>query len=630
MHTPVFSVFRRKGLTALCSMALLAIPAHAEGPPSSNGVISNPTLVANSDIAKAQAAGVITSFMSQGAQTCDASGKNCHSVFGGDDNMDYSRLQQTTQSLTGVQSFSFMSGQDGEDSNNVAAQTGTLALACGDTKVKMVAGVAVKATHCMVTTNGDAQLTVQVCSAPTRGNPVTTPDNAVQCSDDPSSPNFRPPAGKVCLRPACDTQPVDSLDGWSSPLSLTFQASMPSGASADAIAKNGLGLSFYPPLNGKVADFKTDSDNMTAVKVVQTFVNNETKKTAIGLKIAYRHKSTLTKDMMIQGPSAVPNPRDHTAQWDTLTKLQGNALIPKYQEKFGANGSECMQQITNGLATDGVISVCDKEYTNESGVKPIALTAKIATEGENCGTTPTCLNKVVNTNTWTETCRADVPLAMRTCSTITDFTENVQVFTRTREQEVCHEKRLSATKSCETSMPVEGVLVIPRCQPGTWINKDLSNAEFGAPGADRTLARYYCDPLAADNGASLPIQVYAHGGQGACIGWQQFDLNFSTLNSSRNVAHLAPHWNGYCNNDVYVDAEVTKTCNKIDTLCRANISFYHRGTKQSCSGSGEDRECTTTSYNKLISVVPMEFLRPGYDIVYKAMDNTCSEYEAAQ
>lgn len=456
------------GCAAAVALVFLTQFSVAEGPPSSNGIISNPTLVANQDIAKAQAVGVITTFMTQGAQSCDTDGKNCRSLFGADDNLDYNTLQQNTQSMSGVQSFSFMGGGgDERDANSVSAQTGTLALACGDRAVKMVAGLAVKATDCRVTDTGDAALTVQICSAPTRSNPIKQPDNAVLCSDDPAAANFRPPLGKVCMRPACDSEPVGSLDGWSAPLSLTYKATLPAGASDDEKAKNGLALSFYPPLTGGATpSFKADSDNMTAVKIVQTFVNNATNRTAVGLKVAYRHKAVVTKEMMTRGPSAVPNPRDHTAQWDTILKLQGNALIPKYQEQYSKNGSECLQQITTGIAKDGVISVCDKNYTNESGIKPLATTAKVASDGQDCGTTPQCLNEVVNTNTWAETCRADVPLAMRSCTTVTDYTRNILTSTRTRTQEVCHEKRLTATYGCTTQSVLVGVAP-SYCAPGT-------------------------------------------------------------------------------------------------------------------------------------------------------------------
>ena len=458
-------------LAAAVTTALVWGTAHADGPPQSNGTISNPTLVQNQNVAKAQAAGVITTFMNEGAKTCDADGKNCHSIFGADDTPDYTKLQMSSQALTGVSAFSFLDpdegGSGGGDSKSISSQMGTLAMACGDTSVKKVAGIAVKLTSCSVTATGDASVTVQVCSAPMRGNPVTPPQNQVECSNDPAAPNFRAPTGFVCKRPACDSEPEGSLDGWSAPQTLSYTASLPSTATADQKSKNGLSLIFYPPLNaGALASFTADSDNMTAVKVVQTFVNNETQRTAVGLKIAYRHKTQVTKDMMVQGASSVPNPGANTAQWDTVLKLQGNEKIPQYQQKYGANGSECLQQITAGMAKDGLISVCDQNYTNESGIKPGAKTAQVATEGQDCGTTPQCLKQVVNTTTWEESCSAEVPLAMRSCTTTQDYAMNNISYTRTRTQEICHENRLTAEYGCTTQSILTGVTP-SACPAGT-------------------------------------------------------------------------------------------------------------------------------------------------------------------
>lgn len=438
---------------------LLSAPGHAaEGPPTANGVIANPVLVKNQEVAKAQAAGVITTFMGQGATTCDADGQNCHSMFGRDDTPDYTSLQAKSQSLTGISTFSFLHGSgddDGGDSNSVASQMGTLALACGDLSVKKVAGIAVKFTNCAVNTNGDAQVTVQVCSAPARSNPITPPEKEVECATDPASPNFRPPTGYSCKRPACDTEPVDSLNGWSAPQTISWQANLPTGASEDQKTKNGLGLTFYPALNGVTPSFSANSDNMTAVKIVQSFINSETKRTAVGLKIAYRHKTQVTKDMMVNGPSSVPNPSEHSAQWDSILKIQGNEKIAQYQQTYAANGTECLQQIGQGIATDGKITVCDPGYTNESGIKPLATTATVAVEGQDCGTVPQCLNKVVNTTTWTESCSAEVPMAMRSCTTKQDYTVEKHSYVRTRVEEICHEARLSVEYSCNTYMVPE-------------------------------------------------------------------------------------------------------------------------------------------------------------------------------
>lgn len=444
---------------------LISSSAFAEGPPSSNGVISDPTLVANQSVAKAQAAGAISSFMSKGAQECDASGKNCHSVFGQDDTPDYAGLQGQAQSLTGAQSFNFMDKDGG--SAAYQAQTGTLAVACGNTKVQQVAGVAVMVSSCHVNSNGDTTATFKVCTAPSRGLPVSPPKNAVECSTDPTAKNFKPPAGKVCKVATCDTEPVGSLNGWSPETTASWVATMPSNASDSDKAKNGLAMVFYPALSGSITpDFKADSDNMTAVKIVQSFINNQTKRTAVGFRVAYRHKATVTKDMMVAGQASVPNPQDHTNQWTTIQKLQGNALIPQYGAKYAKNGSECLQQIGNGIGNTGEISVCEQTYSNESGIKPLAKTAKIAVDGQDCGTSQICVQKVVNTNTWNQTCRTDVPLSMRTCTTKTNYTLNDITAPRTKPTELCEEKRTTATYACTSEAVLVGATPT-HCPDGT-------------------------------------------------------------------------------------------------------------------------------------------------------------------
>lgn len=437
-------------LSAALCLSLFAMNAHAvEGPPtSSNGVIGDANLVRNSDIAKAQAVGAITSFMSKGAQECDADGSNCRSLFGADDTPDYTALKFRGQATTGTESYSFQT--EGQDSGAVATQMGTLAVACGDTKVKQVAGLAIKVLSCAVQPSGNAKITVQVCTAPERSNPVTQPDNAVACSTNPKDANFTAPAGKVCIRPACDSEPLNSLNGWSSPKDISWDASMGDAASEKERSQNGLGLVFYPnPAAGTQLSFATDSDNMTAVKVIQSFINKDTGATAVGLRVAYRHKTELTKEMLTD-TNSITNPSQHTAQWDTLTKLQSNAMIPQLQAKYAANGSECIQQITEGVASDGIVYVCEQGYNNEAGIRPLALSAQVAADGQECGSMPQCLQEVVNTNTWTETCQADVPLAMRDCTTTQDYTKDKISYTRTKTTEICHEKRLTAEYSCNT------------------------------------------------------------------------------------------------------------------------------------------------------------------------------------
>lgn len=599
-----------------------ALPARAEGPPrlAGSAAIGNETLVANQQVAKAQAAGAITSFMTKGAQECDAEGE-CRSLFGADDKLDYTSMQSTAQALTGSQAFNF-TDKDGS-SSSVSAQTSSLAVACGDYRTKTVSGVAFKVTHCQVNSSGDAQLSFKVCSAPTRGLPISPPDNTVECSSNASDPTFHPPAGKICKKAACDTEPEGSLNGWSAVNTVNFTASLPEDATDDEKTENGLGLVFYPPLSGGVPrNFKADSDNLTAVKIVQTFVNTGTGKTALGLRVAYRKKSKVTRDMIMQGAAGVPNPRDHTEAWDTITKLQGNAMLPQYQQKYAQNGTDCLRQIHQGIASDGKIKVCDESF-DQNGIKPLARTAQVAAEGQDCGTTQQCLQEVVNTNTWKQTCRSDVPLSLRKCETLTDYTMNTHIGSRTRPTETCQEKRLVTENECTTSAHYD-TPPVPTCTPGTWIDRNEANYSYGAwSGADRMLSRFYCDPNANLTSNIIPIQVYAHGGSGACTDWQTISLDFSTGALVTSAATVLPHWGGYCRT-VLVSAQVMKTCTITDTRCSVRLTFY--GFYKQYLTHPEGYVDVRVDYGTF----DMEFLRPGYIAPEPVIDNACSGYEASQ
>lgn len=616
--------------------------------------ISNDTLVANQQVAKAQAVGAITTFMSKGAQVCDDKGQNCHSVFGSDDSMDYGAMQKTGEGVLGVQAFNYPDS-NGETSS-VAVQLSTVAIVCGDYDTKIKSGVAIRLDNCKVNSNGDAKITYRTCTAPSRSLPVTPPANAVECSTDPTSANYRPPAGKVCQKATCDTEPVDSLNGWSSPQTLTWVATMPAEASAAEQSNNGLGMTFYPPLSGgALANYKTDSDNLTIVKIVATMKSEESNQTAVGLRVAYRRKTAISRDQM-EGTAPVVNPQDHTDQWNTIIKLQGDPRIAQYGAQYAKNGAECIDQVTKGLSKDGKIYVCDQTY-DQNGIKPLAKYAQVAGDGEDCGTTTQCLQKVVNTNTWKETCRADVPLAVQECVTETAYTMETNVCKRERETDICHEKRTNVTYSCSTQVDSTQVVAVPRCPAGTWVDRNQANAEFGAPGADRTLARYYCDLTQGDNGGPLALQVYAHGGQGACVGWQTVNVDFSYGHTMEAAAALAPHWNSYCNFDVRVDVTVTKTCSPTDTTCGASLWFYHQqlqwageretqctydvGYSSTCTlkpcpaGTIEGVNPFDSSQSGCLAVkkygiqtIPMTFLRPGIQYTYPAAQDTCAQYEA--
>lgn len=436
-------------ISSVALSSLLSGAVLAEAPPTyGNGIIGNKTLIDNQDVINAQGVGAIITFMDEGAKECDALGENCRSLFGADDSFDFTTSTGMSQSSTGANSYSFMGMQ--EDSNNVASQVGSLALVCGDNKTHIVAGVAFKASECSVNANGDAKLTFQVCTGPMRGVPESPAENAVVCSTDPTHPTFYPPNGKTCLKKSCDTEQVGSLDGWSYPETVHWIANMPPGSSDKAREQNGLGLIFFPDLQrGVVPSLSADSENLTAINISQSILDPLTGQQAIGLHLAYRHKMTLTKEMMQDGPNAVGNPSEHNSQWDSIQKLSVNPMTKALEDDIASTTTDCMQKLQEGLITENEVEVCDPNFRNESGLRPIDLTAKIAGPEEGCGTTTQCLKQVFNTNTWKHTCHQDVPLSIRTCNTETDYQMEDIHTSRSRTHDRCTEERSRSSHMCD-------------------------------------------------------------------------------------------------------------------------------------------------------------------------------------
>lgn len=85
--------------------------------------------------------------------------------------------------------------------------------------------------------------------------------------------------------------------------------------------------------------------------------------------------------------------------------------------------------------------------------------------------------------------------------------------------------------------------VVPKdvynCEIGTW----YQTLEMGG-GSDKMWVQAYCMP--PDAAGNMKFRAYAAGGKGACIGWQEFNINIGVGNGEVNVARLSPHWGGRC------------------------------------------------------------------------------------
>lgn len=100
----------------------------------------------------------------------------------------------------------------------------------------------------------------------------------------------------------------------------------------------------------------------------------------------------------------------------------------------------------------------------------------------------------------------------------------------------------TSTASCQKSFNILGSDRYS-CTPGTW----FSATTVFRNGADKMEIQALCEPTRLDGRRTY--RVWAYGGKGACMGWQQFEVDMHTPTSdpwAHKVADLSPHWGGGC------------------------------------------------------------------------------------
>lgn len=400
----------------------------------------------NQNVAKTQAMGSTLNILNKGTQACDAEGKNCQSGFGRDDQFNLSRMGNKMNSTLGVTGQSF-GASDGAGS--LSSQTGALMISCTNTKVHTTVGVALKVIDCAYDAAGNAAMNYKLCTAPSRGFKVSASSNEVQCSTDPASPNYKPPLGKVCAAPTCDSEPENSLNGWTSVQTVQFdKGTSVSGTKAQKDA-NGLKLTMYPNPEQIVTSFGTDGESLIAVRVAGVQPDVKTKELKLATLVGYRFKR-ITKNSDITSRQSLPAGKEPPFV-ETMRKLQNDPLIPAMQQEVGKRMTPCIDGIYEGVGETGSISVCNPTF-NKYGITPATKTAQVAAMNKACETKTQCIQELVKTSTYTTECVADIPLANKNCTTTTDYTLETLEYNRTRPTELCHEARMQAQYGCTTEI----------------------------------------------------------------------------------------------------------------------------------------------------------------------------------
>lgn len=190
--------------------------------------------------------------------------------------------------------------------------------------------------------------------------------------------------------------------------------------------------------------------------------------------------------------------------------------------------------------------------------------------------------------------------------------------------ETCYENRPAETNTCDNRLNVN-VDVEFSCTAGTWHAQGTAYRN----GSDIMYTQSYCEPRSDDK---LRFRAYAHGGAGACVGWQEFLLPLHVSTTTR-VATTRPHWEGSCQNTyarvksgsgcISDDCDYTfefgfewTSCTEQNYPCPGDPSFMCYGT-------------VCTNHESYPWSIRLRFGKPRH--VYTVTDNWhngCSELEA--
>jgi hypothetical protein len=147
--------------------------------------------------------------------------------------------------------------------------------------------------------------------------------------------------------------------------------------------------------------------------------------------------------------------------------------------------------------------------------------------------------------------------------------------------ETCNASHAIEDKTCTKSLNVT-VTNRDSCDAGSVI----ASGKVNRNSLDAMTASVSCQIRANQ---TVPVTVYAYGGQGACIGAQTIDMDVTQdiQQMPTQLTQLAPHWNGSCQNlQVYQSGPACT-----GDYCQRDIWMIQRST--SCSGNAEEgRTCS--------------------------------------
>lgn len=96
---------------------------------------------------------------------------------------------------------------------------------------------------------------------------------------------------------------------------------------------------------------------------------------------------------------------------------------------------------------------------------------------------------------------------------------------------------------------------------------------------DEVTLDYICNSTQATG--PIPIQMYAHGLMGACIGPLVSYVDFTNVTDWITGPDLSPHWEGYCQ-DTKTKYRVTQACSAQQPSCQVQMYWWQEYCREGC------------------------------------------------
>lgn len=167
----------------------------------------------------------------------------------------------------------------------------------------------------------------------------------------------------------------------------------------------------------------------------------------------------------------------------------------------------------------------------------------------------------------------------------------------------------------------------------------VSGLRDGYVAIDEVTLDYVCN--SAQTSGPIPIQIYAHGSRGACIGPQTFNVSFDSVTGWIDGPELSPHWQGSCQ-PMNTQYRVSQACSAANPNCEVQLYWWQEYCATACPADaciGDSANCldcitfqpiapVQTCVTYRTGTLTLDFLHPSQWVPQVSAADNCAALEA--